>query len=210
MLSFFRLEQIKHDLHSEQPEVRGSAMQRLHLWAKKDHGIHSAALPIFRAAVESEQDPWTATTAAAGIATIAGQAEGRSALYALLNHARPEMVARVALSLTEIADIPLLIELLQKRPELLIRTAALRALGSLQDPLALPALLACLASPDLRGHAIQALADLGDPQAIPSLEPYQNDTTELWEEDNHGPMVRVCDLANSTIQHLRLYPNLKQ
>ncbi|MCW3099072.1 MAG: hypothetical protein JWL77_4690 [Chthonomonadaceae bacterium] len=76
-------------------------MQRLHLWAKQDRGIHGAALPIFKAAVETEPDPWTATTAAHGIETIAGPTEGQKAWRTLLSHPQPEMAARAVLSLTE-------------------------------------------------------------------------------------------------------------
>jgi len=210
MLSFFRLEQIKHDLHSDQQEVRGAAMQRLHLWAKADRGIHSAALPIFWAAIETEQDPWTATTAARGIETVAGPAEGQRACHALLNHSQPKMVSRVVLSLVDVSNIPLLLRLLNEHQDVRVQTAVIRTLGRMQNPVVLPVIVERLASPDLRAQAIQALADLEDPQAIPFLEPYLNDATELWEEDNHGPIVRVCDLANTTIQHLRLYPNLKK
>ncbi len=204
MLSLFRLEQIKHDLRSEQSEIRGAAMQRLHLWAKQDHGIHKAALPIFKATVEKEQDPWTATTAVRGIETIAGLAEGQKAWSTLLRHPRPEMVIRVALSLTDVFYIPLLLELLQQHPEVSIRTAAMRTLGRMQDPVALPVIVAHLASSELRPHAIQALSDLGDLRAIPPLEAFLDDTTELWAVDNHGPIVRVCDLTKAVILHLRI------
>ena len=115
------------------------------------------------------------------------------------------MVVRVALSLTDVFYIPLLLELLHQRPEVSICTAAMRTLGRMQDPVALPVIVERLASPELRPHAIQALADLGDIRAIPALEPFLDDTTQLWAEDNHGPMARVCDLTEAAILHLRLH-----
>ncbi len=54
----------------------------------------------------------------------------------------------------------------------------------------------------LRAHTVEVLADLGDPRAIPQLAALRSDTTPAWEEDNHGPMLRVCDLADKAIKRL--------
>lgn len=85
----------------------------------------------------------------------------------------------------------------------MVRVAALRQLGRLGTEAALPALLNYLDDSALRPHVVEALAELGDPAAIASLETLLVDTTEAWPEDNHGPMLRVCDLAEAALARLR-------
>jgi hypothetical protein len=48
-----------------------------------------------------------------------------------------------------------------------------------------------------------ALRELGDERAIPHLEPLLTDRTDAWREDNHGPTLRVCDVARDAIAALR-------
>ncbi len=52
-------------------------------------------------------------------------------------------------------------------------------------------------------HVVEALVDFGDAGVIPRLEMLLNDKTHDWPEDNHGPMLRVCDLAKATISPAR-------
>jgi len=54
----------------------------------------------------------------------------------------------------------------------------------------------------MRPAAIEALRQLGDPRAIPHLFPMLDDKTDAWEEDNHGPTLRVCDLVDQAIRQL--------
>lgn len=39
--------------------------------------------------------------------------------------------------------------------------------------------------------------------ALPYLQPLLDDKTDPWPVDNHGPMLRVCDLAKEAIEQLR-------
>ena len=87
-----------------------------------------------------------------------------------------------------------------------MRPVVIRKLGQLKDPAALPALLRFLDDPDYRGDAMQAISDLGDARAIPAIESLLNDRSEVWQEDNHGPMVHVGDFARDTIARLRSAP----
>src|SRR5439155_25554942 len=111
------LEEIEHDLRSADVEARGSAMRDLLQLVRKDPAIHSCALGLFRRAVESEDDGWTASSAVRGIEHIAGAAEARNAWLALLQRPSERLVMTAALSIEDPALVPALIELLRRRPE---------------------------------------------------------------------------------------------
>jgi HEAT repeat protein len=182
-------------------------MQELLMATRKDSSIHHPALAIFRAALTTEQDPWTITSAARGIDHIAGPVEGRRAWLSLLNHSRAEVVARAALDATDAAYLPVMLELLERHPNQRVRNAVIRTLGRQKELVAFPAILKQLEILASRPDAIFALGDLGDLQAIPHLEKLLDDKTELWREDNHGGMLRVCDLAKDAIAKLSPKPN---
>lgn len=197
------LEQLERDAGSADQAIRGSAMQELALLVRKDVKTHDHALPLFRKALENPLDGWTALSAARGYEQIVGPYESRSTWLALLRCGKPEVVSAVALSLRDASFAPALLELLlPEAPDVEIKTAAIRALGRMHDPAALPAIVGQLDHPALRAHAIEALADLGDPRAVPHLRPYLDDKTDAWREDNHGPMLRMCDLAQAAIKRL--------
>ena len=198
--------QIRQDLQSPHQEIRVRAMQTLLLAVQKDASLLSAAMPIFQQSIRTEQDPSTAIYAARGIKVLAGPDEARTAWLTLLTHPNPKMVAGAARAVDDPCLAPILMELADRRPELPIRISALRTLGRLKDPFTLPVLLKSLDDPALRPHAAEALGDFGDPGVIPSLQRLLQDTTPAWEEDNHGPMLRVCDLASQAVARLRNSP----
>jgi HEAT repeat protein len=183
--------------------VRGLAMQELAQLVGSNSTIREDAAQVFRAALEKPVDGWTTLSAARGMEQIVGPNKARAIWLELLRCGNPSIVADVALSLRDVAFAPALLDLLSAgAPTTEVKTAAMRALGRMHDPTALPAIAAQLARPPLRAHAIEALADLGDWRAVPHLRPYLTDTTDAWHEDNHGPMLRICDLAQSAIARL--------
>jgi hypothetical protein len=199
-----RLEPIREALGSPRQADRVGAMQQLVQLARKDSRVRVEALAIFERAIDVEEDRWTAIHAARGIASIAGPEAVRAAWLTLLNRPQAETVSAVAYAINDPAYIPVLLDVLKRRPEVTIRSAVLRALGRSKDPAMLPMLVDGLATPELRPDVVQAMTDLGDPRAIPHLQTLLGDTTDAWEEDNHGPMQRVCDLATTAIERLRL------
>lgn len=199
------LDSIESDLRAPSQEVRCAAMQRLLKWATIDPAIRPAALPIFRHAVAEPVDPWATRLALDGIELIAGADEARRLRTALLAHPSFSLVNQLAQSLTDPAYAPALIDLLERRDDIHLRQSILRTLGRMRGAaeIVFPVLLKWLdASPNLRPHAIEALASLGDARAIPHLDPLRRDRTDAWPEDNHGPMLRVCDVATSAIERI--------
>jgi hypothetical protein len=201
--STFDLDEVLREIQSQKQEIRGAAMQRLLFEARKNPRIHPTAREIFRAVLQIPLDGWTTINAARGFELIAGPIEARREWLLLLNDSPPELAADVALSLRDAFYVPALIELLSTRDNLKFRRSVIRALGRLNDPAALKPLIESLNKAELRPHAVDALGDLGDKGAIPFLEPLLTDTTDAWPEDNHGPMLRVCDLAKAAIERLR-------
>lgn len=197
------LDQIQRDVLSTVQGIRGYAMQSLLMQCRENPALHAAALPIFKAHVFTAPDYMTAANAARGIELIAGQDEGRRTWITLLNRADAKFAADIATVIKDPFYLPALLRILESRPDFAIQTAVMRTLGRMKDGQALAPIVARLADRSLRPHAIEALADLGDPRAIPHLEPLLRDKTDAWPEDNHGPMLRVCDLASSALSHLR-------
>jgi tetratricopeptide (TPR) repeat protein len=197
------LDTIQADLRSTDAETRSSALRELFLKATQDPAIRPAALPLFRAALQSRQTPAGANKAVDGIALIAGRDEARGYRLALLQDHDMQTVRMTLLSIDDPACAPAMIETISLRPELDIRIAGLRQLGRIAPPLGFAVLKKYLDDPPLRPHVVEAFADLRDPRAIPLLEPLLEDKTAAWPIDNHGPMLRVCDLAKESIDRLR-------
>ena len=195
------LDLVKTEVASDDPQVRGQGLQRLLSVARDHESVRGAALPIFKTALESEVAPWSALNAARGIELIAGREEGRRAWRRLLDHREAEVVAAAA-AVVDPALAPALMDVLERRAERNVRIPVLRALGRMKYGLAYDALVRALADPDLRPHAIEALGELGDVRAVEHLTPLLLDTTEAWPEDNHGPMLRVRDLAKTAIERI--------
>jgi HEAT repeat protein len=199
----FDFEQIKRDIRSPDQPTRGTSMAALYHHAQQNSAIHQEALELFRASVMAWPDYMTASNAARGIELIAGPVEGRKIWLALLNQSKAELAGAIAQSLKDVSFVPVLLELIDRRPEWSIQLAAVRTLGRMKDRAAFDAIRKRLADRGLRPHAVEALGELGDPRAIADLEPLLTDRTEAWEIDNHGPMLRVCDLAKDAIAQLQ-------
>jgi hypothetical protein len=198
------LDTIRRDAASDDPETRGRALDSLLRLVRRDPGAHHAALELFRAELGDLRSPFAALSAARGIEHVAGPDEGRDAWLALLAASEPSVVSSAAL-LVDASYAPVLLGLLAQRREPDLRTSLVRALGRMRNPDAFDPIAACLhdPSPVMRGHAVEALADLDDVRAIPRLESLRSDTAGAWREDNHGPTLRVCDLAGSAIERLQ-------
>ena len=196
------LAQIEQDVQSRDPAVRGSAVQDLVLRARKDPSLHAQVLAVFRNAVDVDDDPGVVATAARGIQDVLGPDKSRSTWLALLNRPDAMIVARVALAIDDRQCVPALLDLLRRRPELIIHQSVLYTLGRLKNPAAFDTLIEHLAIPSLRGHAIDALAEVGDPRAISHLEPLVNDNTDA-RPDDRGLMLQIGDLASGAIRQLQ-------
>jgi hypothetical protein len=197
------LDQIRRDVLSATQGIRGYAMQSLLMQCRADSALHAAALPIFQAHVFTAPDYMTAANAARGIELIAGPDEGRKVWITLLNRGDAKFAAEIATATKDVFYVPALLRMLESRPDFAIQTAVMRTLGRMKDAQAFAPIAARLADRSLRPHAIEALSDLGDRRAIPHIEPLLKDKTDAWPEDNHGPMLRVCDLASSALSQLR-------
>lgn len=197
------LEELRLALGSSRQQDRVLAMQHLRQWVTKDKRLWPDALPIFERAVASEPDGWTSLHAIHGIETVAGPVAARAAWLSMLDRPDARTVAITASAITDPSFVPDLLALLERRRELIIRTAVLRTFGRLRVPATFPKIVEELDLPELRPSIVQALTDFGDPRAIPYLELLHDDTTDAWEEDNHGPTLRVCDVAWTAIERLR-------
>jgi HEAT repeat protein len=198
-----KLAQIQGDLRSDNIDKRDNAVRELLLWVSRDSSIHASALPIFRLALHTELHPYAANYAVDGIELIAGLDASMGFRLALLKDSGVQMVRATLLAVRNPAYVPAFIETLARRSEADVRIAAIRQLGRLGTSAALPTLLTYLDSPELRPHVVEAMGDLLDPAAIPHLQPLLGDETDAWPIDNHGPMLRVCDLAREAIERLR-------
>lgn len=176
-------------------------MQALLALARSDESVRQEALPIFLGAVAHEDAPAAALTAARGVGLIAGAEEGRRAWTQLIERAPIEVAASCA-SVVDVSLAPVLLEALEKRQGLAIQVSFVRALGRLKHAPAFDAIVRRLGDGDVRPHAVEALGDLGDKRAVAHLTPLIADATEAWQEDNHGPMLRVSDLAKAAIAKL--------
>ncbi len=199
------LDLAKTEFASDDPEVRARAVQRLLVVVRNHQSVRGEALAIFKTALESDETAWGALNAARGIELIAGREEGRRAWRRLLDHPRAEVVAGAA-AVVDAALAPVLMDVLDRRAEQQVRVPVLHALGRTKYGLAYDPLVRALGDPELRPHAIEALADLGDARAVEHLTPLLVDRTEAWPEDNHGPMLRVRDLAKAAIARLGAAP----
>ena len=202
-MSAARLTDVCRRIAGPDVEDRGRAMQELLLWARKDAAVRPAARDVFRQALPTALDAWTATSVARGLALTADPAEARAAWLTLLARPDPTLVARIALAVgDDPAFIPTLLDMLAAGPHPVVRRCVLRTLGRFRDPVALPALLDALADPAARSDAIQALSDLGDVRAIPAIEPFRQDQAESGQTDDRGYPLQVGDLASDAVRQL--------
>ena len=197
------LAQLKGEAHSTQPVVRSCALQELLSCVRNDASSHPTVLPIFRATLRNEKDPWGIVSAAQGIEHMVGGDEARSAWQTVLNHSDGFIVVRAASAVADPSYMPVVLELLLSRPEVDVRNAAIRALGRMQYADAFHMLLEQLASEETRWDAVGALSDLGDPRAIPHLEPLLDDRSNLRGQDDRGCSIDVRDIAGYAIRRLQ-------
>jgi HEAT repeat protein len=193
---------IQREVLSDEAQVRGQAMQDLLLLAKKDPGVRSIALPIFREALKNPIDGWSTRMALHGVELIRGSREAQPIRLALLKNSNPKLVVAIVQDISLPDFVPPLIDLLSNRNEFEVRKATVRKLGLLRDGVAFAALVDCLRDDALCPHVIESLGDLGDARAIPWLQTSLTDVRAAWPEDNHGPMLRNCDLAQESIKKI--------
>ncbi len=176
-------------------------MQALASRVKTDASCHAEALTIFHAALAHDTDPWTVLSAARGLERILGPDRAYPTWLSLLNHPNANVAGQAVLTVTGPRFVLPLIELLRQRTEPSLRQKTIRALGRCKDPAIFPALVPFLSdpNPELRAHTVEALGYLGDARARPHLQALLADPTGAWPEDNHGPMLRVGDLARQAL-----------
>jgi hypothetical protein len=194
---------IREDIRSADIHVLRRGIDALLRLAQKDPGVREEAGAVFRKFAAGATDPIIAIDSAKGIRLIEGEDAFRKVWLKLLHDSRESIVMNALHASTGAEWLPVMTEMLERRPEASIRQSLLCSLGALKDPSALPTLVRYLADKDLKGYAVIGLANLGDPQAIPHLQPYLSDKTPLWPVDNHGPTELMCDFVASTIQRLQ-------
>jgi hypothetical protein len=193
---------IAADLRSPHPYTRVRAVGEARAAAARDPSLAPRVAELLRACVAAADEGRTAVEAARALAALVSEEEAHRVWVALLAHLVPAVAAHAILSTTGTWYLDEMIAASARADSVNVRVSAVRALGRTCDPAALPALLARLDDPDVRPHAVQALGALGDPRAVPHLEALFGDTTEAWEEDNHGPMLRIGDLARDAVRWL--------
>jgi len=198
-----RLARISNDLNSTNDLTCHKAVTELLLWCRQDRGIATAALPLFERAAALTKLPYVANLAVQGIELIQGRQAAQRYRQSFLRDSNPAMVRATVVNTSDPAEVPQLIDVLNRSADANVREAAVRLIGRLGTPAAFDALINALREPPLRPHAVEALSELGDVRAIPHLEPLQSDTTPAWPIDNHGPMLHVCDLAAEALKKLR-------
>ena len=196
-----RLARISNDLGSASDLTCLKAVTELLLWCRQDRGIAAAALPLFERALT--KFPYVANLAVQGIELIQGREAALRYRQAFLRDTNSALVRATVLNTTDPAEVPQLIEVLNRSADANVREAAVRLIGRLGTPAAFDTLVHALREPSLRPHAVEALSELGDIRAIPYLEALQSDTTPAWPIDNHGPMLDVSDLAIEALKKLR-------
>jgi HEAT repeat protein len=206
VFGFGKLIKIESDLQSGDLDTRTLAMLGLVRLVEKDRWVRRRALGLFEAAVDEARDPCVMAPALRGIEIVAGAEAARGHRLRLLGDPRPVMVAAATLDLKDAAFAPVLIDLLRRHTDLPLRETLVRTLGRMRGASGVDlcaVLVECLGDAALRPHAVEALGDLGDVRAMPALERLLEDQTDAWAEDNHGPMLRVCDLAEAALRRLR-------
>lgn len=199
----FSLAQIQAQLKLPAPEARAQALFQLANRVARHPEDHAVARPLLEHALATETHPWGLTCAARGLETVLGPAAAESTWLAMLRSPDVATVRQAVASLTQPRYLPVLIEVLRSHPDLLVRQRAIHTLGRLKDPVGFEVLVELLPNPRLRPYAVEALGALGDPRAIPVLEPLLQDFADAWPDDNHGPMLRVADVAGQALGRLR-------
>src|SRR5262245_37046403 len=170
-----QMSRIRRVMQVGDPPARALALQQLLVRARKDPGVHDEALRIFINSLQYVTEPLAATSAARGIALIAGADEGRRIWLYLLRHPRVDVAMHAALAIDDPDCVPGMLDALAVRPEFPIQISLIRTLGRLGDPVAMQAIVERLTNGELQTDAIQALEELGDARAIPALEPLLSD-----------------------------------
>lgn len=197
------LVQIREDLRSADVQVLRRGIDALLRLAQKDLSVHAEAGVVFRKFAAEAADPIIAIDSAKGIRLLEGEDAFREVWRKLLHDPRESIVMNALHATTGREWVPVMTEMLERRPEVSVRQSILCSLGTLKDASVLPTLVKHLADKDLKGYAVIGLANLGDPQAIPHLQRCLSDKTPLWPVDNHGPTELMCEFVASTIQRLR-------
>jgi len=198
------LDQVQTDLRSAHQPTRYAAAHRMRTWIRLNPACHPAALEIFGQILANPLDGGTVNAALFGLEELGNKTEAQTARLNLIKSPNPDLVRTALLGFRDPLYAPLLVDLLTDRTETEVRISLIRALGRMPSAskLALPFIVKFLSHRDLRPHIADALGDLGDPAAIPYLEQLLNDSTEAWEIDNHGPVLRVRDLAAESIRKI--------
>lgn len=176
------------------------------LWdlCRKETAVRPRAAVLFRAGLARETAPWPRSTCLRGIETIEGIDATAPLWLAEFTGDDDARSRQVAYFMTHPRYFPALEERLWRSGNESLRYAILHAFGQSKDRAALPVLVKAMADVALRPAAIEALGCLGFTEAIPAIEAYLEDHTHCWQEDNHGPMLRVSDIASRNIGKLQM------
>lgn len=197
------LDSLRRDLQSGDLTLVANAITGLVKLAEGDARLQAEVLSVCQKWVEDAPESYVAIKAARGLQRLAGEDVFRAVWLKLLQDPREGFVLNVLHSTQDTSWAPIILEMLQRRPELAVRQSALCCLGSLKAPSAFPTAVKYLSDKDLKGYAVIALTSLGDPRAIPHLEPFLKDKTALWPVDNHGPMELMSEFVADAIQRLQ-------
>jgi HEAT repeat protein len=199
------LDQVEVDVRSPHQPTRYAALHRMTTWIRLNPACHPEALRIFRQVLSNPLDGGTANAALYGLDELGCKSEAQGFRLQLLVSSKPDVVRTALLGFRNPKHAPMLLDLLARQTDTDVRISVVRTLGRMQpaSKLVLPALVRLLPDSDLRPHITEALGDLADPDAIPHLENLLEDSSEAWEIDNHGPMLRVSDLAAESIRRIK-------
>ena len=200
--TYVNLPDIRRDLASPNAETRGHALHLLYVCLDRQPELHAAARDIFRHAAEYETYGWVVITGVLGLEHLDGPDAARPHWRRLLGQPDALAAGRAAMSAKHPSHLPMLVDLIERRPEFVFRRGAIYALGWMRDPSVIPLLLRLGEDVALQQHVVQALSDIGDPQAVPWLRTLESSDRRLPEMDERGATLTLGEIAGYAIRSI--------
>ncbi|MFN0135244.1 MAG: hypothetical protein ACKVS9_03910 [Phycisphaerae bacterium] len=197
------IERFRRDLRSTQVATRQVALDELRAALGRDSSIRAVAADLLRELCRGETNPWVLLNAVRGLELAADKAEVLAVKLGLIERSEADIVAMALLNLNLNLSADRLLEMYARTNEYSLRNTLVHMLARTRDARAFPILLSELDKADMRPYAIEALVAYGDSRAVEHIERCLSDTSDAWPIDNHGPMMRVCDVAREAIERLR-------
>ena len=200
-----KLADVRRGLASPDAEARGHTLHLLYICIDRQPELHAAAREIFRYAVEHETTGWVVITGLMGLEQLDGPDAVRQHWRRLLTQPDALAAGRAAMSAKHPSHLPMLLELLDKRPDFFFRRGVVYALGCMREPSVIPLLIRLGEDVAMQPSVVQALGDIGDTRAIPWLQTLVSSDLHLPELDERGAMWTLGDVAGQAIRRIEYW-----